>query len=297
MQVNPLLSDNDLLRELRSRLEEKTRYLNRQDALITELRLLNERLREAEQVKSGFLSNIRNEVNNPLTSIIGLSEELIQSGKTSAQKVTWLAGIIKREALSLDFQMRNIFIAAEIEAGEINPSPALMSITDLLDRQELYFRQKAELTGVTIHHEHHSGESVFVSDPFLLQAIIMNLLSNAVNFSKPGGEVKLSSAVADDMLTMTVHDNGVGISEESFRHIFERFRQVEQGSTKRYQGHGLGLSIVKELADLLGGELDIQSVQGESTTCTVSLPAIKTDIASKDIATGTETLFSDIEMF
>lgn len=297
MENNAHLSDEQFMTELKRRLDEKNQYLKMQATLISELEDLNEKLRDAEQVKSGFLSNIRNEVNNPLTSIIGLSEQLMSGKIIGEEKIHTLSSIINREAFSLDFQMRNIFAAAEIEAGEIAPHATRLNITELIRQQFVYFKQKSAHHEVVLTYSHQDGDQFFTSDAYFVQMVIMNLLSNAITFSNPGGKVTVASEIRNQHLSIVIHDSGKGIQQGDFKHIFERFHQLESGTTKRHQGHGLGLAVVKDMVDALRGELDFQSVEGESTTVTVTLPVLSEGNSPEGLSSGNEVLFSDVELF
>jgi signal transduction histidine kinase len=285
------LSDEALLHELQRRLMKKSHLLDAQTRLVSELEKLNEKLREVERVKSGFLSNIRNEINNPLTAILGLSRQI--SGLDSADdRIRRCATLINKEAFQLDFQLRNIFSAAEIEAGEVAVCAAVVDINELVRNQIRYFHLKAEQNGIVIDFE-AIPQKHFKTDGALFNAIVMNLLSNAIEYSLPGGKVIVDCKVVEGKLVLQVIDYGKGINPADIKQMFQRFVQLESGTTKTHQGHGLGLSIVKEFTDLLGGEIDIKSEVGVETIVTVTLPEFALDEVPSGFAPGGDEILFD----
>lgn len=290
------LSDEALLHELQSRLLKKTHLLNARAKLVSELEVLNQKLRDVERVKSGFLSNIRNEINNPLTAILGLSRQMINVPDQNMDRFRKCALLISKEAFNLDFQLRNIFAAAEIEAGEVAVRPAMVNINELVQNQIRYFQFKSEQHHVTVNYEPMAQE-YFKTDGALVNVIVMNLLSNAIEFSMPGGSVELECEIEEGKLVLHVIDHGKGINPADVDQIFQRFVQLESGTTKTHQGHGLGLSIVKEFTDLLNGEIDIQSEVGVQTHVIVTLPEfVPEEVPSGFSPGGEELLFDDGEI-
>jgi signal transduction histidine kinase len=290
------LTDDFLLGELNKRLTEKNNLLKSQAELLIELEGLNERLRDTERVKSGFLSNIRNEINNPLTSIIGLSHQISHGPGMDIEKLKRIATMISKEAFTLDFQLRNIFSAAEIEAGEITPQAAIVDIDELVRSQIEYFQSKAIQHSVSIIFENPEDRN-FKTDGKLVQAIVMNILANAIEFSPPNKQVVVRCRIANGLLTLEVQDLGPGISMEERKYLFQRFRQLDTGSTKTHSGHGLGLSIVKEFTDALRGQIEINSEVGLQTTVTVTLPEFELSQLPEGFSfDGQEVLFGDEEI-
>jgi signal transduction histidine kinase len=290
------MNNQQLLEELKQRLTEKNKLLQRQADLVEELEMLNDRLRDIERVKSGFLSNIRNEINNPLTSILGLSHQLSHGPAIDIEKVKRIATMIDKEAFSLDFQLRNIFSAAEIEAGEVTPQAAIVDIDELINTQIEYFRPKAIQHKVSINFEHGQDRN-FKTDGKLVQAIVVNIIANAIEFSPPNKVVAIQCHVKNNELIIEVRDEGPGIPKADMKHIFERFKQLETGSTKAHSGHGLGLSIVKEFCDSLRGKIEIDSNAGHHTHVKVTLPEFEMSQLPEGFSLdGQEVLFGDEQM-
>ena len=213
------------------------------------------------------------------------------------EKLKRVSTMISKEAFSLDFQLRNIFSAAEIEAGEITPQAAIVDIDELIQSQIQYFQFKAIQNHVTIDFHQGQGRH-FKTDGKLVQVIVMNLLSNAVEFSPANKKVSIRCRIeSNNHLILEVQDFGPGISIEDRKHIFERFKQMESGSTKTHSGHGLGLSIVKEFTDALRGKIDIDSEAGKQTTMIITLPEFELSRLPEGFSfDGQEVLFGDEEI-
>ena len=259
------LQDHELVDELRERLAAKDRAYQDLAAVTAKLEELNRRLVESEELKSSFLSNIRNEINNPLTSVMALSE-LLSGGESAPdeQTVKSIAGLIHRDAFSLNFQLRNVFAAAELEAGEAEPSFMNTDVESVLSDSiaSLSGRAAEKKVRVTFEIPAELKASPFRTDAEKLHRVFLNLLANAIEFSPEGAEVRASAALEDGTLLLRVRDCGPGIDKKDHAAVFERFRQLENGATKHHAGHGLGLSIVKASVELLGGSIALESAPG-----------------------------------
>lgn len=274
------LTDQELIDELKARFELNRKALYDLQAVTVQLEKMNRRLQESEAMKSHFLSNIRNEINNPLTSIIGLSRHLM-GGRCEAQKVAEVAGMIYAEGFDLDFQLRNIFVAAELEAGEYTPEYANVAVDNLVSStvEMLSHHLEVKQIRLTQTQEGFDGPLLFTTDAQMLQVVTINLLMNAIEYSSAGGEVKICIRLTPEgSLTIVVADSGCGIDPSRHEMIFDRFRQVESGSTKSHRGHGLGLSIVRALAELLSGTVSVQSVLGAGAEFSLTLPVPQIDV-------------------
>ncbi|MFC1549399.1 sensor histidine kinase [Nitrospirota bacterium] len=269
------ISDNLLIGELKRRLNENKKALKDLSAMTEKLEAVNIKLRESEALKGNFLSNIRNEINNPLTAIIGLSEQ-VASGVVTPDKAADVAKMIYHEAFELDFQLRNIFMAAELEAGESTLNPAKVDVHTFVSRVIAYFGHKIDEKELTVEmvcdlDDCKEGGAFFVSDPEKLQAICVNLLANAIEFSPNGKKIIVRVWKEDGRLVLSVEDKGVGIETHMQKDIFDRFKQLSSGVRKQHKGHGLGLSIVKSILDLMDGNVKLSSIVGKGTTFTISL--------------------------
>lgn len=282
------LTDDELIVELQTRFATNRKALTDLTAMTGKLEEMNRKLRESESLKSHFLSNIRNEINNPLTSILGLSRQLVSHLPNSA--CAPLASLIFSEAFYLDFQLRNIFIAAELEAGESTPDLARSNLQILIEGAVSQFQHYAESKGVILSAEHSGGDPDITIDPRKLELILHNLIANGIEFNKEMGSVTIISSCSDEQISIEVHDTGIGIDPKDHRAIFDRFRQLDSGTKKEYRGHGLGLSITRSLIDLMGGTIEVRSQPGDGCSFIIHLPQI-------DPARESDTLAKDGNMF
>lgn len=274
------IDDAMLLDELRKRFEESRIAVTNLRVMTQNLEAVNEKLRQSEGLKSNFLSNIRNEINNPLTSILGLSRQIVDR-KADAESARSLAQVIYAEAFDLDFQLRNIFSAAELEAGETTLGIALVDVCTLVRNQISAFEHKAAEKNVTVEfvceHCEGAGSLAFKTDPDKLQKIVSNLLANAIEFNLEGKRVKIRLWTDGSILNISITDEGIGIPEADRKKVFDRFVQLDSGVSKRHKGHGLGLSITKALAEMLDGYVTVAAAPGGGCVFTVSIREQETD--------------------
>jgi len=289
------LTDEQLLNELKRRFDENRRTLDSGKKLIDELNAVNAKLLASEDLKSNFLSNIRNEINNPITSILELSKN-ISEGNLTEDSVKRFAALIYLEAFDLDFQLKNVFLSAEIEAGESPLSVSSIHISSFIKGIVASFdkkiaKKKIEMT-LNLSIEENQ---IFKTDTEKLHLILSNIIANAVHFNHPGGTIKVDANIDnDEKLVVKIHDSGIGISQENIEKIYDRFHQVEEGSTKTYGGHGLGLCITKSLLEILDGDIKVESKLGEGSLFTITINPLQgneeNDVFSSD---GNDFLFGD----
>lgn len=290
------LTDQELIEELKDRFDFNRKAVQDLAALTKKLEEVNRKLQDSEALKSHFLSNIRNEINNPLTSIMGLSRQLM-NGDMDPEKTISTSRLIYSEAFTLDFQLRNIFMAAELEAGEALPAFARVDIFSLVASALDLFEHQAELKKISID-SCCAKDLHFMADAQKLQIMLHNLLANAIEYTGEGGKIEIAAEATDGQLRISVRDSGQGIDEKDRKAIFDRFRQVDMGTTKAHRGHGLGLSITGAMADLLGGRVELESSSANGSSFVLELPAGE---SSDDIGTtapdGNFFLFQDTETF
>ncbi len=288
------LTDDELIAELKDRFAFNLKALVDLREMTAKLEVMNSRLQESEAVKGHFLSNIRNEINNPLTSIMGLSSQYF-GGKFDPERYAEVSRMIYLEAFHLDFQLQNIFMAAELEAGEAEPAFSRVDIKTIVDRVVDAFNYQIKEKNISIS-VHLPDEFVFPTDARMLKLVLSNLLANAAEFCEEKGEIYISATVGADGMQLEIYDNGVGIDPADQKTIFDRFMQLDNGTTKRHRGHGLGLSIVAALVELMGGSLMLESKIGHGCRFFIRLPETTTPV--QDSAQGGNLfLFDDAEQF
>ncbi|MCQ2975688.1 MAG: HAMP domain-containing histidine kinase [Bacteroidales bacterium] len=295
-----LITDEILLEELSKRIERYKSALDNLNTLNKQLLELNKKLSESEALKSHFISNITNEIINPFASILGLAKSITECNDESPDKMKRMAALIHREAFCLDFQFKNIFAAAEIEAGEIQPIISVVNIDEMLSGLMQQYSREIEmrrLTSYLIKDPEDGNVLLFKTDGDKLTVVLSNLISNAINFNRPNKKLTIKyGKTVDGMLKISVIDEGLGISEENRKIIFDRFKRLDSGINSLNRGHGLGLSINKAYIDLLEGKLFVESKENEGSTFTVLLP--ESTVASNDYSEeGNEVFFGDEEVF
>jgi signal transduction histidine kinase len=295
------LTDEELIEELRNRFRMNREAVEEFQTLNKELRVVNKKLEESESLKSHFISNITNEIINPFTSILGLAKHILSVKKEDWKKVISMVALIHSEAFNLDFQLRNIFVAAKIEAGEIYPEILNVDIKILSNNVVESFRFEAKKKGIELNFIFNvkSPEGkvfYFKTDPEKLKLILSNLLSNAIKFSFEKLNIDVTIWEEERVLKVSVEDYGTGISEDNQKKIFDRFKRLDSGINSINRGHGLGLSINKAILDLLSGTIEIESEIGRGSKFTISIPEAKSDIAGFS-TDGNDFLFDEEEIF
>lgn len=287
-------TDEQLLEALHLRLEEQRRSMAELTAMTLKLEKLNRKLQDSEALKSRFLANIRNEINNPLTSIMGLANTLAV-GNADPKRSALAGRMIYDEAFYLDFQFQNIFMAAELEAGEIAPSFARMDIAGLLDGVIDLLRHRFEPKGVSVVVQ-GANTIPFVSDPRMLHLMLLNLLANAIEYSPEEGQVTIEAQCRDRNLTIDVRDQGPGVAEATRPILFDRFCPAAQDSRKSHRGHGLGLSLSRAMAEAQGGQVLLLAHYGPGALFRIVLPEpqVEVEVLAPE---GNLFLFDSVEVF
>ena len=295
------IEDEVLIEEIKRRIEEKNNALRELTVVTGKLETLNDKLRQSEALKSNFLSNIRHEINNPLAVILGISKRLV-NGNAGPKDTEIMGEMIYKEAFALDFQLKNIYMAAEIEAGELSIGVSHTDVGAMVCSLVDSFKQMA--ADKNIHVEYvpewvEPGEKLyFDTDPEKLSCILANLLANAIEYSEVGGNVLIRAGKKITRLVISVADDGIGIAEKDRNRIFDRFIQLDTGTCKKYKGHGLGLSITKALAEMLAGEITLISSPGNGCTFTVILDEFYTAGLGDDLSEdGNERIFGGAEKY
>jgi signal transduction histidine kinase len=290
--------DDTFCAELKQKLAEGRIAVDNLRTVTVKLEEVNEKLLRSEAMRSNFLSNVRNEINNPLAAILGLTRQ-IADRKADAETASELAATAYREAFDLDFQLRNIFAAAELEAGEASMSTARLDVLALLRqlRADLASRAADKRVAVVIDDgATGGGELLCTTDLEKLRSILANLLANAVQYTSEGTQVAVCARREGGLLVVTVADQGPGIDPADRKKVFDRFVQLDTGVRKRHRGHGLGLSIAKAYAELLGGTLSLSSA--ETGGCVFQLSLAEQPLAGPPDAgagDGSATRFSGTE--
>ncbi len=290
------LSDEQLLGELARRIDERNLAYAKLESINQELNTANKKLMESEKLKSNFLSNARNEIINPLSSILSMAQSIAYQEDTPLEEARNLAVFIYKEAFDLDFQLKNIFASAEIEAGEAFCEYYRINLVELVSNQIATFKQFANDQGVKLRIENKLDKdyALIKSDPVKLQIIIDNLLVNAIRWSDKSGTVTIRLSTQNNQHIIAIADQGLGIAPEDQKRVFDRFITLKPGVHDIKQGHGLGLSIANAYAELLDGEINLESTEGEGSVFSFILnTAPGNDSEMLSSADDDELLFSN----
>jgi two-component system, sensor histidine kinase len=225
------------------------------------LRLARRAAEEASRSKSDFLANMSHEIRTPLNGVVAMADALARCDLGPRERE--MVDIVRSSSDTLERLLSDILDTAKIESGQIAIEPAPFHLADLVRETAALWRPKAEEKGVALVIEIPAGaERRVYGDVVRIRQILTNLVSNALKFTAEG-EVRLSvEDAADDGVRFTVTDTGVGFEPDQKARIFGRFHQADGSITRRFGGTGLGLTISRELAELMGGGLDCDSEPG-----------------------------------
>jgi len=231
-----------------------------------ELKDVNKKLEKSESFKSHFISNITNEIINPFTSILGISQSIMKLNEKNIGQIHSMANLIYNESFDLDFQLQNIFEAAKIEAGETDIEVNRVNIQELIADEIERFRLKAEKKGLYFSTDFQNQErQVFTTDFNKLKLIIANLISNAIKFSNEKNKILIDFKILKNQFKFSISTVGAEINKHDINKIFDRFSKLNESINSVNQGYGLGLSIVSYYIEQLNGSININSSNGMNT--------------------------------
>lgn len=230
---------------------------------------------ELAQLKSGFVSNVSHELKTPI-ALIRLAVETLEMGRVTndADREKFIA-TIGRETLRLQRLVDNILDFARIEAGQKVLRLENVDVVALVKETLESFRLRLEDQGFAVSTDLPESLPLAQADPTALSHCLLNLLDNAIKYSRERREVRVSVGLRDEFVTVAVADRGIGISSADQKRVFEKFVRVETGLVHNVKGAGLGLSLVDQLMRAHGGRVEVSSVPAEGSTFTLLIPVAR----------------------
>jgi len=239
---------------------------------VEDLKLAVEKAESADKLKSAFLATMSHELRTPLNSIIGFTGILLQKlvGSLNPEQEKQLT-MVQNSAHHLLELINDVLDISKIEAGQITVFYEEFDLGAAIRKSMEKVAPLAEKKGLALTSR-VTPENIHINtDRRRVEQILINLLNNAVKFTDKG-EVRLECELQKDQVQIKVKDTGIGIKPEDLNTLFRPFQQIDTGLTRQYEGTGLGLSICRRLAELLGGQIDVESEWGHGSTFIVTLP-------------------------
>lgn len=264
---------------LQSKVKSKTKDLHQQlqlnSQIMIELEKQKFKAEESDKMKSAFLANMSHEIRTPMNGIIGFAE-LLKSKEFSSEEQDQFIGIILQSGGRMLDTINNIIDVSKLESGAEKKQIDRVSINSIMHELQNFFTTEANSKGLKLLFNEVGSPSKkdFYTDEYKLNSILTNLIKNAIKFTAKG-EIQVRYSVGENRAEFTVSDTGIGIAKEKQRAIFNQFVQADSSHSSGYEGSGLGLSISKGYAKLLGGDIQLESESGKGTTFFVKIPNCK----------------------
>jgi signal transduction histidine kinase len=247
-----------------------------------ELELTNQKLVELDQIKSRFFANISHELRTPLTLLLAPLETLMQKFHRSIDADTReVLTTMHSNGMRLLKLINDLLDLVRLESGRLEVKHESVEIAEFVKGLISAARQVADDKRLSLETSVDPQLGSVVADRDKLEKIVLNLVFNALKFTPAGGRVELRAEKQGEQFVIRVADTGMGISAKNLPFVFDRFWQADGSSKRKYQGVGIGLALVKELTEIQGGKVEVQSTEGKGTTFTVTLPFKKAEPVPK----------------
>jgi len=271
----PILDKNGRILEVLSVGNDITRRKVAEDLLkstLDELESSKERAEVSDRLKSAFLATMSHELRTPLNSIIGFTGIILQGyvGPLNDEQTKQL-NMVRNSANHLLSLINDVLDISKIEAGQLQVSFRPFNLRALIEQAVQSSRPAADKKSLSLSVDISTDVDMIVSDYRRVEQILLNLLSNAIKFTEHG-EVGVECGKEEGVVKISVSDSGIGIKEEDMNKLFKAFQQIDSGTTRRYDGTGLGLHICKKLAELLNGRIWATSRLESGSTFCFTLP-------------------------
>jgi PAS domain S-box-containing protein len=259
-----------------------------------ELRIAYAALEKASHAKDEFLANMSHELRTPLNGILGMSEILLEGLRGPLnERQQKLVHAIEDSGNHLLSLINDVLDLSKIEAGQLEIHPEMISLNKACMDSLAFVRESAMKKGLVIDFQSDPAATTILADERHLKQILINLLNNAIKFTSSPGKVILAVQAnrAQGSIDLSVSDTGIGISADDLQRLFQPFTQVDSSLSRRHEGTGLGLALVKRLTELHGGGISVTSEIGQGSCFTVSLPWQEGQVVQADRSSAdTETI-------
>ncbi len=227
----------------------------------------------ANRHKSEFLANMSHELRTPLNAVIGFSDVLTDEyfGPLNEKQHRYLRDI-NESGQHLLTLINDILDLSKVEAGRMDLDLTEFALSHAIDNAVVLVRERALRQQLQLKQSVPDEVGTVVADERKFKQILINLLTNAVKFTPPGGSIAVSACRTGDEIQVTVHDSGIGIAAEQHEAVFHEFTQLRSAAVDRHEGTGLGLSLVRRLVELHGGWIRLESAPGKGSAFTFSIP-------------------------
>jgi len=255
-----------------------------------EMQIAKERAEESDRLKSAFLANMSHEIRTPMNAILGFSELLVNSELTQREREDYIK-MIHAKGNELMIIISDLIDISRIEAGDLKLTETNFAVNDFLSTVHVHFKEDKLLKSkpkIQFRKRLQDGlNPIIYSDKNRLKQVFNNLLSNAMKFTSDGF-IELGYDIIENQIRFYVKDSGIGIDSDKFEVIFERFRQADYSYTRKYGGTGLGLAISKQIVELLGGKIGVESKPNVGSTFYFTLDFKSLHAAPKEKLKSTE---------
>lgn len=225
-----------------------------------------EKIKTADKIKNDFISTVSHELRTPLTAIKGWGETLLQIGDSDPNLTKRGMNVIISESTRLNGIVEELLDFSRMQSGRIVLKNEKMDILAELDETVFAFRDRATREGIELVYNAPNLPAPMDGDPDRIKQVFVNILDNALKYTKQGGKIVVSAEVKDDRITTVFSDTGCGISADDLPHVKEKFYKTNM----TVHGSGIGLAVVDEIIKLHNGSFDIDSVLGKGTTVTIA---------------------------
>lgn len=239
-----------------------------------ELERRNRELALLNQQRTYFFSNVSHELRTPLTLILAPVQELLQGGQPLSDALATRLGVVQDNALRLLKLVNELLDVMKLEEGGGSLERVPLDLNRLLSGLADGMVHLADAKGIWLERTLGENHLLVRGDTRAMEKVFVNLLSNAIKFTPRGGRVRLEASGQDEVVVVRVCDTGIGISGEDQEFVFQRFRQGDASTTRRYRGTGLGLALVKEMTESMDGSVELNSKLGVGTCMTVRFPRL-----------------------